>query len=371
MLTYDNIKAASEPIALILGIIALPITLILWLWPNSTPIKQRIANLFIHRIDADKIRHLESSGLTIANKELLADDQFARRSHYVYWPVVPTASPNLIHAMFVYFAKQLIEAGLHINLIIFDEYYGAIKRKEKKIATADTKHFVRVLKAMGLPEHRMTIIFESSLRSQRGRKRSWSITQIAASLSLGELKNISSMKQYIGDDAPSLRFLKPILNMKYLAVTSEYYGFTLSGKDEKILWDTYAEKADDARYYKLTNLYIPTMLSIEGKSTNALDWVQNMTTTDSFADLEHKVQRSLSELKEDSGIFYILEYMFFKPGRSVPLKTIAGETRDVTSKQMLLDGLSKSDFGDPKQVAHALAAIAHNILHGNKGEAGK
>lgn len=132
------------------------------------------------------------------------------------------------------------------------------------------------------------------------------------SLSKKHIDAIASTKEYITNETQFIRYLKPIFNMIYLSITSKKYGYTLSGFDEKQLWVTYHKLIGEAKNYKLTNLYIPTMKNIFSKETNVLDKESNFAYCDSQIDIRRKIEKNLNYPEKLIGLFYGLQSLLSK-----------------------------------------------------------
>ncbi len=255
-------------------------------------------------------------GLTVEHNQYLPDIEFYRKNNNVYFPVVPTNRPNLIHLLFVHYGKLLSSSGLRLTLFVFDHYYQRLGGNNLKLSDADVRLFVSTLDSFGLDLCKRRIIRESKYlsRSKRLKETISSLILYSYELSLGAVKEIQKDKAYINDGAQFARFLKPLFNMLYLRQTSTDYGFTLSGYDEKPLWDTYCENIDTARTYRLCNLYIPKMVGIAGAPTNVLDTENNIYYGEKIESIRSKVRsdlRDISVLSLNSCVLLILKVLLF------------------------------------------------------------
>jgi hypothetical protein len=350
---------------LALSIAGLVLGIILWL-VKPEPVKKLVAKAVPRGVDQGSIEDLESKGLAIENKELLYHDSLLRKKRRIYWPVTPTDSPNLIHATFVRFLEDLSRAGLETTVFVFDYYYKVLKGKSEEAVKQDMVQFIDALSRLGLSNCRYRVVYESAvLKSARYNKAlMFSIFDYLGSVRKGNIDTIAQPKDYIDEGVVFLRYLKPLFNMLYLSVTSKDYGFTLSGYDEQILWKTYHSLIGEARDYKLTNLYIPTMRSTMHQATHVWDKTTNITSADSRLDIREKVEESLSNPSAENGALYALKYVHFSKDRKLAVSVGRNQIKQYSSVDDLIYDVVHARIPDSDALCDAITEVLYELFHG-------
>ena len=310
-------------LAMILAIVTIVLAIIFWLF-NPRQAKEYIKSIFRQKIKIDSIIELEKHGFKIENKELLHDKKLRYRNRWIFWPVVPTDSPNIIHLTFIRFLKDLSCAGLLTVVFVFDNYYGLIKNKSPSTRDLEVNQFINSLNQMGLKHCKCKIIYESRFLS------TYRLSHFILSEFLNYLNNIDirgleilgNKKGYLTSEAKALRYVKPCLNMLYLGAIDKPCGFTLSGYDEQPQWEMFKNDMPKGKDIRLTNLYIPCMRSLTGDSTDVLDKDGNITHSDSITDVRRKLSNSDYLSSQDNVVCYFLQIHIFLVNETirVPLK---------------------------------------------------
>ena len=107
-------------------LLSIIVPIVLWLinpMDFKRLVKNFFKNIFSGEIKVDSIIDLENKGLIIENKELLMDKNLVKKNNYIFWPVVPTDSPNIIYAIFINYLNYLSKDGLRIIVFVFDYYF--------------------------------------------------------------------------------------------------------------------------------------------------------------------------------------------------------------------------------------------------------
>ena len=358
-------------IGLILTFSGLLLAVIFWIIPFRDI--QRYFQILFQKVSSEKILALEKNGLLIKNKELISDKILLKKNRIIYWPVVPTMNPCIIHATFIRYLKPLSHAGLHINILIFDAYYKSQNDLDKKTQKSHINQFKNSLIQIGLNEVNHTFLLESNVikRNKNALKVLEKFFVYFASLKVKSIYSISKHKNYSINDLYFLRFMKPILNMSYLSITSKKYGYTMSGIDEEHLWETYNKFIGDSKKHKLTNFYIPLMRSISGKSINVSEKSknENINITLSLPDIEKRVRENLKHLDENSVTFYALKYCYFSIGNKLLVKQDDNSYVNISSV-LDLNKYIKEHQNDLENIITYISQALLSILKGNQKNIG-
>lgn len=296
-------------IKILVGLASAVTTLVLWYF-NKDDLNRLIKNYYHpwKGINTKGIIELEKSRLIIENKEFLNDVNISKKFKYVFWPVVPTDSPNLIHLLSVFYLTKLSDNGLRIIVFIFDSYYEMIQAKSKEIAKQKVDKFEKDLYEMGFKKCWFKVERESNyINKNNGVDSDFAKRFYTYMGSLKYSEIIRLQKPYFENDTPSIRFFKPILNMLYLNLVPFNIGFTFSGFDEKQLWDTFSTNAVDGHNQRLTNIYLPILPNLSGGVTNVLDKLNNITHDDSIVNIHDKLKASEQYLVNGSLIHIIFD----------------------------------------------------------------
>ena len=303
--------------------------------------------------------------LTSSDRVLLSDVAHLAKNKYVYWPVTPTATPNIIHKTFINYTKILTGFGLKINVLVFDKYY-MIMKNNSAASLSEVKQFVNTLKFMGLPTN-CKILYES--KQSKKRLNFQSFLGLSQQLFVSDMININQSKKYISESniTSYIRYTKPILNMIYLSTSSKKYSFTLSGADEQILWDAFS-RTNLYNRYRLINLYIPIMNGLMGAKSEALDRDYNVTFSDSLEDIENKLNQYSQKIDsmtlnqreiENSFIFYLLHHLKFVKNEGITVKLLNNtDKREYKNCLMLYN-----DFKDKLIDYNDLADCIYSLIH--------
>lgn len=314
-------------------LISILVGILQWIVPNPK-LKERLllnvsqsktVSAFSEKINS--ILLSPHSSIIVVNPDTIKDTPYIIRHRYLYWPVTPTYAPNIIHSVFINYIKILNELGFTTVVFVFDHYYALLNNgnKSASVCKSEVRKFVHSLKEMGLPES-CKIVYESSFFKRKAKALHLinSILQIYSELTVKDLVEINKSKVYIRKASKTkfIRYSKPVYNMVYLSASKIKFGLTLSGEDEKILWDTYSHTSEH-RNHSLTNLFIPTMRSIDSGSTDVLDHTKNITVNDLIVDIEEKIitsRETLKSEKEESGLLYLLNHNVFFRNKGLLVK---------------------------------------------------
>lgn len=353
---------AFEKIGILASIIGIPLALILWILKPSK-IWGFVKTVFI-KPKSSKIIDLEEKGLIIENKELVNNEKLLKKQKWIYWPVVPTDSPNLIHANFIKYLIELSNIGLKINVFVFDYYYLLVKNKDEKQCQDEVKQFISSLRNMGLNQCSFKVLYESRIiKDKEGYSDiSLSLLKYFGVLPKKKIDEIASYKSYMKDDTPFIRYIKPFFNMIYLANTSSRYGFTLSGLDEQSLWKVYQEYVGKDMNFKLTNLYIPTMKGVLTSETDVLDKINNISYCDSESDIKEKLIKAFSSVEDSSCVHYALKYLIFNYGQKVFVNNSNGQNLHYTDYNSFLTDFKANNF-QANTLGTNLTPYFHKIFH--------
>lgn len=272
------------------------------------------------KIDVKKIRELEKVGLKIDHGDILAEAHTLKKKNIIYFPVVPTSKPNIIHLIFAYYLEKLIACGLKVHIFVFDFYSMRIDDKQKNITDEEVKNFISILGKWIGSAKKITVSKENDFVKSKRKSQKIFLSMLgkASTLTLGDIKQIQQKKEhYINDDTKFARFMKPLYNILFLSFTlrGKKYGFTLSGEDEKPLWSLYSSKFEDKEGYKLCNLYIPTI-----KLSHAKDNINNIYYQENEDSIYDKVQKNfndLSNIPEKSCVSLFLQLLIFGNGKCI------------------------------------------------------
>ncbi len=353
-----EVKSHVYIVFIVLTTVILPF--IYWYFNNDG--FKRIINKYspFKRVQFDSIVKLEDAHLIIKNKEFLNDTKVSQKFKYIFWPVTPTVSPNIIHLLSLYNLTQLSKYGLRIVVFIFDSYYEMITNKSKKIVKQEVKKFQNDLKQMGLRNCRYKVkkeskYVENKLNQDGFAKRFYSYM---GSIKYGELVDLK--KPHVGSDTPSIRFFKSVLNMLYLKLVPYKVGFTFSGYDEKKLWDIFSKNPVDGQNMRLTNFYLPMLPKLSGGQTNALDKDNNITIDDSEKDIYNKINNNLDCL-ESNGLIKIVLEVFFQTGEKINVQINDTDSREYTQFDKIKSDLQTDELKD--KILISISKKIHGFFH--------
>ena len=347
-------------IASILGVV---LAVVFWLIGPAKAVKF-IKRLLHWRLDIEAMIALEAKGLIIENKELLLDKYMLRKRKYIFWPVVPTDAPNLIHAVFLRYLKELSSSGLVTIVFIFDYYYEIITKSSPSLRKDVIHQFINGLKELGLSDCSHKIILESEFlrRHEIANDVLSKLFFYLGDMTVGNLTQISRRKSYITDTTVAIRYFKPVLNMLYLKSVDIPIGMTLSGYDEREIWDTFRLSLRDGRTIRLTNLYIPILPKLTGDKTHVLDKVENITINDSIIDIRNKLVSSNLDLDPGGLIGIALEFLVFSKSNKVKIRTGEDSWCECDSLADLSRNLKERTI-QRDYILDALATSLYSALH--------
>lgn len=321
-------------------------------------------------INYQGLEHIEDIGLILNENDVICDKRYIGKNRYVYFPVVPTSTPNLIHAVLMHYVKILSSFGLKIVVFVFDDYYKELKRLDQKIANSDVTHFIKSLKEMGLRRCNYKIILESKYSKSRHAKNIYkAVREISSEIYVKDMFQINEQSEhYIKDETRYIRYSKALYNMAFLATTSKKYSFILSGEDEKIMWEIYNQRVGTSRKYKLANICIPKMIGYNCKGTSVLDNQNNINQSDTLTKVKDKVKKNLECLDEKCncfGFLYALKYIVFYYGNKIHLQASKNTTTTISTLDELLNHLLQiqNDSVCYEVVITQLSGIVYNLLH--------
>ena len=349
-------------------LLSIIVPIVLWLinpMDFKRLVKNFFKNIFSGEIKVDSIIDLENKGLIIENKELLMDKNLVKKNNYIFWPVVPTDSPNIIHAIFINYLNYLSKDGLRIIVFVFDYYYRLIKQKNNKLCDEEVSQFVNGLYKLGLKNCNHNIVYESKIfaKSSTNRIILEKLLNYFSNIDIGSIEKIGKQKGYMKNSTKLIRYIKPCLNMLYLNAIKKKFGFTLSGYDEKPLWDTFKKYIPEGKNIRLTNLYIPKMHSITGRDTDVLDKIDNITLNDSISDIRNKLIKLDYINIPNSTINYLLEKNLFLFDKEITIKLQDEKsTKRYNSLKEIKDDL-KNNIISKESVDESIVRFINSILH--------
>lgn len=330
-----------------------------------TPIWIYVKRTFLkRRVNTSEILQLEKNGLIIKNQELLYENHEVNKLRTIYFPVVPTRKPNIIHLIFCSYLKILIKNGLEVKIFVFDHYYMKLKGKSTEVVKSDVDNFIHVIKGY-LNVKNIRFIKESKFIKRKGKRILRELYETSQNLTLGDINEIQKEKTYINNSVVFLRFMKPISNMLYLKQTSRKYGFTLSGLDEIELWNQF-EKTRDSQNYKLCNIYIPKIEGLKSASTNVLDTKFNISFGEKFDSVLKKTQDYFGEIENtdsETCIALFLKICVFHSSKKITYKEKENNHRSISSWDALIKELISTDTEMKNRIVHSIALTIHNTLN--------
>ena len=314
------------------------------------------------KINISAINKLEDCGLQIENKDILSEETTIKKKNIIYFPVVPTSKPNIIHLLFAFYIRKLLSFGLNVNIFVFDDYCMRKDKNNQENVDSDVINFIQIFKKyIGNDNNqRLTIIKESSfIKSDRkSRKVLVSLLEKSSELKRGEMKQIQQNKP-INDNEVFSRYMKPLYNMSFLSLTSKKYGFTLSGLDEKPLWDCY-NKNFKVESYKLCNLYIPTIDNTEARDTADIghsansDLILNKVKSN-FADIDN--------IPINSNVSLFLKILIFGDNKDITYTS----DNDITIKSWnkLKQSIKEAKESDKENIYNSISLMINNLINSN------
>lgn len=175
-----------------------------------------------------------------------SNDKIWKKRKTVFWPVLPSENPNLVHYAFVNTLKILLRNGFDIHILVYDMYYIKRMKSEKnydneKALKENIKKFIEFLKENGIKTTIKNGIVTYAKESDSADRRYYkNYSAVCSRLKLPDLKTILAKKD--PDESTLLRLLKPISIVAFMATIEQRFfkrtvAITLSGYDEEILYN--------------------------------------------------------------------------------------------------------------------------------------
>jgi len=320
----------------------------------------------IAKIKVSEIQNLENLALQIENKKILSEEATLKKKNIIYFPVVPTSKPNIIHLLFAFYVKKLLSFGLSVNIFVFDDYCMRKDKNNRANMDSDVTNFIHVFKKyIGNNNNRLKIIKESSFikSNRKSRKVLISLLEKSSELKRGEIKQIQQGKPINENEAFS-RYMKPLYNMSFLSLTSKKYGFTLSGLDEKPLWDCY-NKNFNKESYNLCNLYIPTIDNTEARDTNNISHSANHDL------ILEKVESNfvnIDNIPINSNVSLFLKILTFGDNKCITYTDSNNNSISINNWDNLLQSIKKASDSDKENIYNSISISINNLINNKKNE---
>lgn len=355
------------------GTILLPI--LLWLVsPKQCKawIRTMLIRLFNKRISCADLQESIGAILTLNNVDSLTNETYVNSNPYVYFPVVPKACLTIIHLNFINKIKKLLEIGLKVKVLIFDEYYHLVKHQDLGASQKDIKNFVKQLTDRGLPPK--CIILESKyLRNKkRGLKVLSHFMALSAHSSIAEVNRLREISSaFTQENDAYIRQEKLFYNQIYANLLNNI-GFVLCGSDEVPMWEHYVKTP--ITYCKtktqLIILSIDKMTNSFGQETSIWD-EGNLCIYKDRKTIRKKIEENLRDrtlLKKECGIFYLLTNLFFCNEGATLTFTHDGNDVVVSNINKLIEILSsyKDNGVSNDSIMDSIISCVYEILHDNK-----
>lgn len=363
-----NIDFQNSLWFIILTAIILPI--IMWL-VSPAELKKKVKKSLLHKkINNDLLSEkMEKLHLGISNDSQLLVDEFVNKYKYVFFPVVPNKTPNIIHITFINIIKNLEKLGLHVYVFIYDDYFCRVKGYNIKERKTYITNFAKSLQNMGIQKHQ--IIFESDFikKGRKSKKTIETIYNITSKLTVKEANNLSVINgHYLNDESKYIRKFKSILNMAYPNCISSKIGFVLSGKDEQKLWEIYTENIDN----NIVHLYIDALYTTNGSLSNVLD-LEILSCEDSLEKIKDKVLKILNNpdtYNDNCSIFYLFKYNYFTEKKVILFQQQDGRSLEISTTDALIKYCEEQLNQGKIEVntVNVISEIAYNIFHPKKGD---
>ena len=360
----QNYDWFQTPFAIILLSIIIP-TLMWLITPQD--IRRKLKLVFSTWKNKIKIVELEENikklKLGISNENQLTIEEFVKTYRYVFFPVVPNKSPNIIHITFINAVKGLEKLGLRVYVFIYDDYFCKVRGYNIRERKTYIANFSKRLQEMGIKKSQ--IVYESSIIKSKPKTNKMinHFLDIASKMTVGEIDALSIVNShYLTIDSKYIRKFKSLLNMTYPACVSSKIGFVLSGKDEKKLWETYVQRIDNG----IVHLYIDALYNKTGGLGNVLD-DENLSHEDSVEIIRDKISKLLTAQQaynKDSSIFYLLNHNFFNFGKQIEFDE-NGSILKIISVEKLIEYCEEQskNGGIKRETLDILSATAYQIFH--------
>lgn len=341
------------------------IPVLMWFF-SPQYIKNKIRKIISrNKIDVNgldnEIRRLH---LGIVNENQLSIDEFVNKYRYVFFPVVPNKTPNVIHITFINAIKGLEKLGFHVYVFIFDDYFCKVMEYSIKERNTYITNFVKSIHKLGINKHQ--ILFESDFikGGRRTKNIITTIYNITSKLSVEDVNDLSVINDhYLNGKSKYIRKFKSILNMTYPNCVLSKTGFVLSGEDEQKLWNMYKEKVDS----NIVHLYIQALYTATGELSNVLD-KNILSCEDSLDTIKKKISDILNEpraYKENCSVFYLLNHNYFINDNTISFLQKDGTSIQIKSITALIkfchEQLSKGAVEE--NTINEIAKIAYQIFH--------
>jgi hypothetical protein len=320
------------------------------------------------KITFDNIMTLTDLELSVSQESILKETTLFEKYNVVYFPAVPTNNPNIIHLLFAFYIRELVKLGISVNMFIFDYYYIYVKNKEQthNVSYRDVEEFKNFMSKHTSRTSNLKIIKETSFISKKRKSKSVLISMLNFSVHLTckAMHDIQEVKEhYINEKTEFIKYMKPLFNMLYLKHTSKKYGFTLSGLDEKPLWDAYQQNINVREDYKLCNLYIPTI-----ENSHVLDKSRNniYKNDDKNIVLEKVISNfnvdNKSDIKGNSSVSLFVKILIFKNEQNIRYNTGIGNIIEIKNWDSFVHTLFEDSITE-KQKQSIYESITNQIYN--------
>lgn len=359
----------QSPLAIIVFSVVIP--LLTWLFTPQY-VRQKLMLILVGRkkINTSELGvNIKKLNLGICNESRLSMEEFVHSHKYVFFPVVPNKSPNIIHITFINAIKGLEKLGLYVFVFIYDDYFSRVKDYSLEKRKTYISNFTKRLQDMGIRKNQ--IIFESDIIKSKfkARKMLTLFLSTASKLSVNDIDELAIVnKHYVKPDTKYIRKFKSVLNIVYPMCISSKIGFVLSGEDEKKLWETYVNNIDN----DIVHLYIPSIYNNDGILGNILD-EDNLSYEDTIESLKDKISKFLLGQRPyniKSNIFYLLDNNYFNHGKHIEINDVNGSDIKISSTKKLVEFCNANFDNDDikRKTLDILSQAAYNIFRKTKGE---
>jgi len=312
------------------------------------------------KIKVAEIQNLENFGLQIENRDILSEEATIKKKNIIYFPVVPTSKPNIIHLLFAFYVRKLLSFGVYVHIFVFDDYCMRKDKNNQSNVDSDVANFIHVFKKYigSKNNRRLKIIKESSFikSNKKSRKVLISLLEKSSELKRGEIRQIQQNKPINENEAFS-RYMKPLYNMSFLSLTSKKYGFTLSGLDEKPLWDCY-NKNFKVEGYKLCNLYIPTIDNTEARDTGNIGHSAN---NDLILDKVKSNFADIDNIPTNSNVSLFLQILTF--GDNKDITYTSNNEITIKSWDKLIQSIKEASDLDKENIYNSISLMINNLIN--------
>lgn len=274
------------------------------------------------------INYEKSLGLSHKGTCINSSKRVWKKRKTIFWPVLPSEDPNLVHFAFINTLKILLNNGFDVHVHVYDMYYIKRMKSEKsfdneKALRKNIDKFEEFLKDHGIKSSmfngKVTYVKESK---SVGRKYYRNYSAVCSRLKLLDLKIILDKKDH--DKNSLLRLLKPISIIAFMATLEQKFfkrtvAITLSGYDEEILYSKCKHTIENLYDgFVPFQMFIPIFSGFSSKAQPGVIDSRYRLTSDNLDNLVQLAEgHDYKNVNENDPLNFIINMLIFSHGENV------------------------------------------------------